>query len=105
MNDLVEFLLARLYEDRFAAYRELGRHDVVLLGAFSPVRVLAEVEAKRQIVDLWREAAEGLDEDEIAFVMSMSEYPSGVLTVLSATLRRLALPYADHKDFREEWRP
>lgn len=144
MNDLAEFLLARLAEDEAVAHaanhigrwqergddfvvvvyldevtpdgRSISDEDVVADGVFNPgntahiarwdpARVLAEVESKRQIVDLWRREAAGLNEDEIVFVMSMSEYPSGVLTMLSATLRRLILPYAGHPDFREEWRP
>lgn len=55
--------------DRHAAH--IARHD--------PARVLAEVEAKRRMVD---------------------EHGNGTCR----TLRLLALPYADHPDYRPEWR-
>jgi hypothetical protein len=58
-----------------------------------PARELAEVEAKRKLIELayrqWDHATNfdyyGIDDDD--------------------TYRLLALPYADHADYREEWRP
>jgi hypothetical protein len=83
------FLLARIAEDEAraraldAAYeadevRPPGRL-VNLFALVVPARVLAECEAKRRIV----EQVNGM------------EY----------VLRLLALPYADHEDYRPEWRP
>jgi hypothetical protein len=67
----------------------LARHD--------PARVLAEVEAKRRILDLageWQAAAgPGAD------------FARQAAVVLDRTLRLLALPYADHPDYDPEWRP
>jgi hypothetical protein len=57
----------------------VARHD--------PARVLAECEAKRRIVD-----SEG------------SPYVEGHVPA-TRTLRFLALPYADHPDYRQEWKP
>jgi hypothetical protein len=54
----------------------IARHD--------PARVLAECEAKRRIVEMHAYQEEHFTPDE---------------------LRALALPYADHPDYREEWRP
>ena len=48
---------------------------------------LAEVDAKRRIVDEWRRG----DSDEMRETAWLP--------------RLLALPYADHADYREEWRP
>ncbi|MFD7093378.1 DUF6221 family protein [Streptomyces xanthophaeus] len=78
--------------------RHAARHD--------PARVLAEVDARRQIVDLhgplhvqgdpitgcttcsWRDEMDDLH----------VEWPC-------PTLRLLGVPDADHPDYREEWRP
>jgi len=86
MADLAEFLLARIAEDE-AAYE--SAYVAYLDGfPFTPTRVLAECETKRRIVELcayWQRPVDGLDGEDI--------------------LRLLALPYADHPDYREEWRP
>lgn len=106
MTTLTEFLLARIAEDEEAAGRlpadghrvADGRVlSVAGTGAgwpdrWNPVRVLAECEAKRRIVALhpeMLEACQGCDAES---------YPC-------RTLLALALPYADHPDYREEWRP
>ncbi len=63
----------------------IARHD--------PSRVLAECEAKRRIVD------------ECTPWVSEPSDDYGAQTVSEMTLRFLALPYADHPDYRQEWRP
>lgn len=74
----------------------IARHD--------PARVLAECEAKRRIVAAHPVVQHGTDgrgpEDEWE-CRKCYEYPASWCT----TLRALALPYADHPDYREEWRP
>jgi hypothetical protein len=71
-----------------------ARHD--------PARVLAEVNAKRRILDRYTSAvadsAEDADGyyDETRFEDARQLYP---------VLRLLALPYADHLDYRPEWAP
>lgn len=85
---LTEFLLARIAEDEADARGDtLGA--VIPQDCWGPDRVLAECEAKRRIVDACQNveqvhAAEFLADRMLAF---------------------LALPYADHPDYREEWRP
>lgn len=95
-NTLAEFLLERIAEDE----AHDGWHTVecgVGLGYWAtgrcicgyPARILADCEAKRRIVAWvnqwpWR-----------------AEPPSSV----DGLLPLLALPYADHPDYRPEWRP
>ena len=82
---LTEFLLARIAEDEAAG------------GCGGPDRAcdrlsdrwLAECEAKRRILEQCVRQAEYVDT------------PADAVT----TIRLLALPYADHPDFRPEWRP
>ena len=64
--------------------RHIARHD--------PARVLAECEAKRAVV--------GLHPEMLGWCQGCAHesYPC-------RTLLALALPYADHPDYREEWRP
>ena len=58
----------------------VARHD--------PARVLAECKAKRRIVERYAFLAEYGDDGDARWVLPL-----------------LALPYADHPDFQEEWRP
>jgi hypothetical protein len=101
VDDLTTFLRARLDEDEAVALAVkghsvfdgtgivTGRNESVVVGSHvathiarhDPARVLAEVEAKRQILD------------HLAYEWS------------SPILRYLALPYAGHPAYREEWKP
>lgn len=70
----------------------LGRPLIELLGGGTGIRqltspdyVLADIEAKRQIVELVPYLSEPGRRGDI--------------------LRLLALPFADHPDYREEWKP
>jgi len=121
---LVEFLLARLAEDEQMAraaghgygHLPVGRplnagwtqldltdnvrpaYDQRFLRQHGPARVLREVEVKRAIVESYQRKVE-----------SMRRYPnagnaSGVMA-LDGVVRLLALPYADHGLYQEEWRP
>lgn len=113
MDELIAFLNARLDEDEqaaadaaailgdgdwwrrhtFVAYSEpngtpeqvshhIARHD--------PARVLADVAAKRAIVAA---CAYNLEYEEYGY------------TLAERVLRALALPYADHEDYKPHWRP
>ncbi|MEU2724099.1 DUF6221 family protein [Streptomyces smyrnaeus] len=106
MDDLVAFLRARLDEEAQAAQgspvqswneadfyvstdlipgvrAHIARHD--------PARVLDEVDAKRRILR-WH-----LDEECCSVCLDDVEG--------CPLFRALALPYASHPDYREEWRP
>jgi len=106
---LTDFLLAQIAEDEAAAERG-GSHNGG--GSFAndnygcllidPVRVLAECEAKRRIVEAYIDTLAMIpthvlgDGDEHPTVIA-EEYEAHILPAL-------ALPYADHPDYRDEWR-
>jgi hypothetical protein len=110
--DLAEFLLARIGEDEAAARKVLAEHEMYdwesyLSGAggygfssnlfaerFNPTRVLAECEAKRRIVEL-----------AAPWAAYTGENNGMARVVQDMNLRLLALPYADHPDYRSEWAP
>lgn len=112
---LPEFLLARIAEDeagaqtRLISRRMIGGKMVevpltVCSGgwAFSPARVLAECEAKRRVVDLWRGAGR---EASMGAEWPVKQFFDGRLSVIEAAIRALATAYANHPDYRQEWRP
>ena len=118
--DLDGFLLARIAEDQRLASEAAqatgrgawdgsvtappGAVDHVV--HHDPARVLAECAAKRRLVLACRDARpdlhllgarpEGLD-----FPLA----PTDQHQLAALTLALLALPYADHHDYRPEWRP
>jgi hypothetical protein len=121
--NLDEFLLARIAEDkRIAAEAAAGggvwaakglaealpqRAAAEHVAHFDPARVLAECAAKRRIVLACREAR-----PDLHFLGSrargMADFPlsaHGPHELAALTLALLALPYADHHDYLEEWRP
>jgi hypothetical protein len=74
-----------------------------------PARVLAECEAKRRIV-AWCSERERIDVSEYGdggdAARESHFLPGGLIHKAdSVVLRYLALPYADHPDYREQWRP
>ena len=82
---LTEFLLARFEDDR---HRWLnGVYDDTLVGAQLAKRMAIDLAAKRRIVEILTDPKRGCD----------------VYTADSIGLA-LAMPYADHPAFREEWR-
>jgi len=100
---LNEFLLARIAEDEAVARDALAAEIYTVehehMERWHPARVLAECEAKRGIVELamsWAQTAEAHPEFRDAGAISIE---------LGYVLRRLAQPYADHPDYREEWKP
>jgi hypothetical protein len=104
-----DFLLARIAEDEWVAGTasevisgpaQLGRHlwtwgDGRL--EVTRARVLAECQAKREIV---AELSPCVDYDRDKFIVQPS-----VERLARATLQHLAAVYADHPDYREEWKP
>lgn len=118
MDDGVVSHVDPVASDDESVARHIARHD--------PARVLREVEAKRQIVDLhpyttqraassetslrsaygpnWEKRLKNLDTP----YCETCDVDDGVIAsdgTPCETLRLLALPYADHPDYREKWRP
>jgi hypothetical protein len=68
-----------------------------------PARVLAEVEAKRRIVQALESAEVSLRNTKPG--KEPHELMTGAANSLQAAVRMLAAAYADHPHYREEWRP
>lgn len=83
--------IADLYEST-----ERGRVTSGHVARYSPSRVLAECEAKRRIVDYREQEARDTSMPPMLREARLSAF--------DATLRALALPYADHPDYDEAWR-
>ena len=113
MDDLVKFLRARLDEEQREAEKQPDGEEVMLDSweimataetnypgyeylRIAKARVLAEAEAKRALID----AVERADARA-----SFPDFDGGVYSGLHDALEYLALPYADHPDYRDEWRP
>jgi hypothetical protein len=92
--------------------RHIARHD--------PARVLAEVDAKRRIVDAYRAAfvrkattwrnyarwANGKPDRRYPVLGRLPKHGEEAdIPGLYLALRLLALPYSDHPDYRQEWAP
>lgn len=112
MIGVVEFLLARIAEDEAAAKAA----DAVPApwGFWDDARVLAECEAKRRVIErcrpqyavLYRESerllASAFDQETMKTVGHSG--PIWPFAGAEDTLRALAAVYADHPDYRDEWR-
>lgn len=68
----------------------------------NPARVLAEVEARRQVL---------CDLEQAEFTLSVAgpgtpphDLMTGAVNLLRRTVRLLAVPYGDHPAFKPEWR-
>jgi hypothetical protein len=73
----------------------IARHD--------PARVLAEVDAKRQIVTAYEEAA--TEFKDIGPGMVSYDRMVGSVSSLRTAIECLSLAYADHPDYQDMWRP
>lgn len=74
----------------------IARHD--------PARVLAECTAKRRIVEASRSEAIDAAFYAVPELPADDDWAHGAEWAFGLALRALAQPYADHPDFREEWR-
>ena len=108
---LDEFLLARIAEDeRLAGEGSSAAPPAQIDGhpsPFDPDRVRAECAAKRRLVLTCRELR---PDTQIlgARQAGMGDFPLAPRDqheFAAVTLALLALPYADHHDYRAEWRP
>ena len=134
MSDLVAFLRARLDEDERLARAAIDEPDGFLDAGPTvealiyrgegetfdlPARVLADVDAKRRMLDLHervicdtRSAGLPIARPQCAYCAGLCHSRSGLgcddpIDALwpCDTVRLLALPYADHPDYDESWRP
>ena len=102
--NLTEFLLARIGEDEETArtmaqiFGGVDRHS----GLGSPARVLAECESKRRIVEHHTPDRGGEEFPLCAICTEVGPEAQGWPCL---TLRALALPYASHPDYQQEWTP
>jgi hypothetical protein len=130
MSELTDFLLARITDDEAVARATSGQpwsatvprmvhadggfriksryvastdhdEDRAHIARWNPARVLAECEAKRRIVD-----AEVLrDVGPASHYVSPDVHAAIAGRTATPVLRLLALPYADHPEYRSEWAP
>jgi len=101
---LTEFLLARIAEDETDGPRHpdwcRAVADDQACDCDGPARILAECEAKRRIVQEYSERDADVD-----LMLGPNTLRQREWSGLRLALRYLALPYADHPDYREEWKP
>jgi hypothetical protein len=93
---LVEFLLARLDEEESAWSRGaplVTRPDFARLSR----HMLADVEAKRRLIARAVHTDNMADYSDTLHMVAM-EYEEQILPAL-------ALPYADHPEYQQEWKP
>lgn len=76
-------------DEGHGSLRHIARHD--------PARVLAECDAKRRIVAIHYNGSDGYWPNRCSLCDTQGEP--------CTTLLALALPYTDHPDFCEEWKP
>lgn len=73
----------------------IARHD--------PVRVLREVDAKRQIIKLYENALHAHRDGPVIERNRIQD--EAAVDVLGVAVYLLALPYADHPDYQADWTP
>lgn len=107
---LSDFLLDRIAEDEKQAADVHDTFKCNTLGhvAFPcdcglPTRVLADCKAKRAIVDL-HTVAHYCADDTLQDVVAPPYFGVAENVRTCPALLSLAQPYADHADFRDEWR-
>ncbi len=109
--DLIEFLHARIAEDRERLMFE--HHDGcgwtlarLPCDCGTPDRLLAEVRAKWRIIELVQHAHSRYAQERDSGYGDGSDMEwLTKIEALEPVLSLLALPYAGHQDYRDEWRP
>lgn len=135
MDELVEFLRARWDEDEQAARLALsaqwlitderlivfrqGSTDTIIVDSprtqvrdlehiarHDPARVLADVEAKRRILERYESSAQSLAALEAVpdYSLDAHRLVKAVHDANETAVKTLALPHADRAEWREEWR-
>ncbi|MFK8851272.1 DUF6221 family protein [Streptomyces sp. Ac-502] len=117
MDDLVQFLRDRLDEDERIAKACAGNgqwnaDDIEIYGkelapevrahmaTHDPARALAEVAAKKRILDFYDAAHSDAVRNAVGI-----DSQDGTISAATAAVRCLATVYADHPDYNEAWRP
>lgn len=95
MTDLVTWLRGQLARDEQTA-RAMPHAIENLESRWSPARLLADVAAKRAILDQWDSLADA-PADTPGIDIVRKELGNAVLA--------LTLPYRNQRGYREEWRP
>lgn len=99
MDDLVTFIRARLDQDLHLAKLNLLANQAGQASVDPSVDrhswALRDVLAKRQIVDMYESARRA--------IYTGSETADQY--ILEPVIRLLALPYADHPEYRQNWKP
>ncbi|MEU8760671.1 DUF6221 family protein [Streptomyces sp. NPDC048659] len=88
-------------EERWRIVPGQTEADATHVARHDPARVLAEVDAKRRILELHGPAEYEYSDVDICSTCDRG----GPLPHPCPTLHLLALPYADHPDYDEAWRP
>jgi len=83
----------------FSSWKRRAHENGVHAARHDPARVLREVEATRAVLAEYEHALERRAEhpDDVA--------SAGALLTMVRVMKLLALPYAEHPDYRKEWRP
>ena len=103
---LTQFLQERIDADEAWTMRRLGPavvYDPFPGGPDDPHRVLDEVEAKRRILAM--SAGSGDFHQGVLAREGYRPFDTPSVDILTRVQQILALPYADHPAYREEWRP
>lgn len=102
VEDLIAFLRARLddYQRHIAKLRELTAEDQGWLQSDEelppePDRPMIDLDAKRRIIDWYEEHKPPYGSADQQVIYEDAEI----------VIQLLALPFADHPDYREGWRP
>lgn len=83
--------------------------DAIHIAEHNPVRVLAEIDAKREILR-WHSSPHSVVDDYCADEGGPCTHRGEAVCTLCGetactTVRLLALPYADRPEYRNDWRP
>jgi hypothetical protein len=81
------------------------RAAAIHIASHDPARVLAEVAAKRAIVDAYDQAGQSWQEAIVSRDVDSLPVRTARLIALEFAARQLAAPFADHPDYDPAWQP
>ncbi|MFJ3834459.1 DUF6221 family protein [Streptomyces sp. NPDC090054] len=96
MDDLVQFLRARLDEEAVSERATRADDPVPAHAEHVRLRPLKDAYVKRWMLDQYAKVAHQESYDD--------SFNAGRATGLGDIVRKFAAVYADHPDYREEWR-